>query len=74
MPPTVCWNWFYIRGHFGRFYKNINPKKELITYITSAEGLGGWVKKMVSFADIKYCTYADKVGGVLKGQKYADVI
>ena len=30
---------------------------------------------MVSFADIRYCTYADKVGvWGKKGQKYADVI
>ena len=24
--------------------------------------LGGWVKKKVRFADVKYCIYADKVG------------
>ena len=29
---------------------------------------------MASFADIQYCIYADKVGGVQNGQKYADVI
>ena len=29
---------------------------------------------MPSFADVQYCIYADKVGGVQKGQKYADVI
>ena len=29
---------------------------------------------MPSFADVQYCIYADKVGGIQKGQKYADVI
>ena len=43
-------------------------------YITSAKGLGGWVKKKARFADVQYCIYADKVDGVQKGQKYTDVI
>ena len=29
---------------------------------------------MASFADVQYFIYADKVGGVQKGHKYADVI
>ena len=29
---------------------------------------------MAIFADVQYCVYADQVGGVQKGQKYADVI
>ena len=29
---------------------------------------------MAIFADVQYCIFADKVGGVQKGQKYADVI
>ena len=32
---------------------------------------------MANFADVQYCIYADKVGGLAgskKGQKYADVI
>ena len=28
-------------------------------YITSAKGLGGWVKKIAVFADVQYCIYAD---------------
>ena len=32
-------------------------------YITSAKGLGGWVLKMVIFADVQYCIYADIMGG-----------
>ena len=38
-------------------------------YITSAKGQGGWVSKLASFADVQYCIYAGKVGGVQKGQK-----
>ena len=35
----------------------------------------GWVGlEMTIFADIQYWIYADKVGGVQKGQKYADVL
>ena len=50
----------YIRGH---------------AYITSAKGPGGWVKKMVNFANVQYCIYADKVGGWgPKRPKYADVV
>ena len=30
-------------------------------YITSAKGLGWWVKKMAVFADFHYCIYADIV-------------
>ena len=35
-----------------------------------------WVGKQAYkiFADIQYYIYADKVGGVQKGQEYADVI
>ena len=29
---------------------------------------------MASFADVRYCIYADKVGGVQKGQEHADAI
>ena len=29
---------------------------------------------MAIFADVQYCIYADKVGGVQKCQKYDDVI
>ena len=43
-------------------------------YITSTKGLGGWGRKMVIFADVQYCIYADIVGGSEKVQKYADVI
>ena len=39
-------------------------------YITSAEGLGGWVQKMAVFTDFQYCIYADMgVGWVRKGPK-----
>ena len=39
-------------------------------YITSTKGLCGWGWKMVNFADIQYCIYADIVmlGGWV-GQK-----
>ena len=60
MPNAVLKNVCLIRGH---------------PYITSAKGLGGWVKKKARFADVQYCIYADKVGGWgPKRQKYADVI
>ena len=43
-------------------------------YITSTKGLGGWVKKMASFADVQYILYLCWLGGwlgrVQKGQKY----
>ena len=29
---------------------------------------------MASFSDAQYWIFADKVGGIQKGQKYADVI
>ena len=32
-------------------------------YITSTNGLGGWVQKKVIFAAIHYCIYADMVSG-----------
>ena len=37
-------------------------------YITSAEGLGGWVRKMAIFPDVQYFIYADIVGGSEKVQ------
>ena len=43
-------------------------------YITSAKGLGGWVKKMAVFANVQYCVYIDIVGGSEQVQKCADVI
>ena len=30
-------------------------------YITSAKGLGGWIKKMPTLADVQYCIQADIV-------------
>ena len=35
-------------------------------YITSTKGLGGWGWKMVNFADIQYCIYADIVKALSK--------
>ena len=58
----------YLGTYSHTFYYRDHP------YITSAKGLGGWVQKTASFADVQYCIYADKVGGAQKGQKYADVI
>ena len=45
-------------------------------YITSVKGVGGWGRKMVNFADLQYCIYADIVvwGWSEKVQKYAGVI
>ena len=46
-------------------------------YITSAKGLGRWVRNMALFADFQYIQYlcSHSLGGrVRKGQKYADVI
>ena len=37
------------------------------SYITSANGLGGWVQNMSVFAVVNYCIYAD--GWVRKGPK-----
>ena len=35
-------------------------------YITSVKGVGGWGRKMVNFADIQYCIYADIVKALSK--------
>ena len=43
-------------------------------YITSTKGLGGWVWKMIIFADVQHCIHAAIVVGSDKVQKYADVI
>ena len=44
-------------------------------YITSAKGLGWWVKKMSVFADAHYCIQLTQwVGGLEQVQKCADVI
>ena len=56
---SILGEYFLFRGH---------------PYITSANRLGGWVQKMAFYADVHYCIYADKVGGVHKGKKYAAVI
>ena len=41
-------------------------------YITSAKGLGRWVRKIAIFDD--YCINAELLVGSEKVQKYADVI
>ena len=41
------------------------------SYITSAKGLGGWLGLE---NEVQHCIYAHVVGGIPKGQKYADVI
>ena len=43
-------------------------------YIMSPRGLGGWGRKMVIFADVQYCIFAEGVGGSKKVNKYADII
>jgi hypothetical protein len=45
-------------------------------YITSANGLGGWVRKMAIFAAVQYYIYANVgwMGESEKVQKCADVI
>ena len=43
-------------------------------YITSANRLGRWVRKVAIFDDVQYCIYADLVVGSEKVQKYADVV
>ena len=36
-------------------------------YITSANGMCGWVPKAAIFADVLYCIYADTVGRRMGG-------
>ena len=53
-------------------YVRTKAKGPSIYYVR--EGLDGQVQKMVSFADIQQCIYADIVGGSEKVQNNADVI
>ena len=44
-------------------YCNFSPKINQGPSLYYVSGLGGWVKKMASFADVQYCIYAGQVGG-----------
>ena len=61
----------YIRYLFSSPFKDFGDHP----YITSAKGLGGWVKKISFFADVQYNIDADIVDRwVQKVQKCADVL